>query len=109
MTSDESLEQQLLARIATLDPKLAAQNAEQMMEKGQLPATIAEVISQLRRQDPEAAEKLADKTVKKLQATNLLTNTEAGGLVQTLLRLGPRTGNEPDVRTGPDPRTGGLR
>ena len=101
MTSDESLEQQLLARIAAIDPKLAAQNAEQMLEKGQLPATIAEVINQLRKQDPEAAEKLADKTVKKLQATNLLANTEAGGLVQTLLRLGPRTGNEPQAGRPP--------
>ena len=94
MTSDENLEQQLLGRIASLDPKLAAQNAEQMMEKGQLPATLAEVINQLRKQDPEAAEKLADKTVKKLQATNLLTNTDAAGLVQTLLRPGPRTAGE---------------
>lgn len=101
MTSDENLEQQLLARIASLDPKLAAQNAEQMIEKGQLPASIAEVISQLRTQDPDAAEKLADKTVKKLQATNLLTNPEAGGLVQTLLRLGPLTNNEP--RSGRSP------
>ena len=91
VTSDESLEQQLLTRIAAIDPKLAAQNAEQMMEKGQLPATLADVINQLRKQDPEAAEKLADKAVKKLQATNLLTNSEAGGLVQALLRLGPRT------------------
>ena len=101
MTSDETLEQQLLSRIAFLDPKLAAQNAEQMIEKGQLPATITEVINQLRTQDPEAAEKLADKTVKKLQATNLLTNTEASGLVQTLLRLGPRTGNEPQSGRSP--------
>ena len=101
INADENLEQQLLARIASLDPKLAAQNAEQMLEKGQLPATIAEVISQLRRQDPDAAEKLADKTVKKLQATNLLTNPEAGGLVQTLLRLGPLTNNEP--RSGRSP------
>ena len=101
ITSDENLEQQLLGRIASTDPKLAALNAEQMMEKGQLPATIAEVINQLRRQDPEAAEKLADKTVKKLQATNLLTNTEAGGLVQTLLRLGPYTNSDP--RSGPSP------
>ncbi|HEX7334917.1 MAG TPA: hypothetical protein VF290_25665 [Pyrinomonadaceae bacterium] len=101
MTTDENLEQQLLARIASLDPKLAAQNAEQMIEKGQLPASIAEVINQLRRQDPDAAEKLADKTVKKLQATNLLTNPEAGGLVQTLLRLGPLTNSEP--RSGRSP------
>lgn len=101
MTSDENLEQQLLARIAALDPKLAAQNAEQMMEKGQLPPTITEVINQLRKQDPEAANKLADKTVKKIQATNLLTNTGAGGLVQNLLRNGPRTSDEPQVGRTP--------
>jgi hypothetical protein len=88
-TSDESLEQTLLGRIAALDPKLAAQNAEQMMDKGQFPVSLPEVIGQLQRQDPEAAAKLADKTVKKIQATNLLANTEAGGLVQILLRGGP--------------------
>ena len=94
MSTDENLEQQLLGRIAALDPKLAAQNAEQMMDKGQLPASLAEVINQLRKQDPEAAAKLADKTLKKIQATNLLTNSEANGLVQTLLRLGPRTAGD---------------
>ena len=94
MSSDENLEQQLLGRIAALDPKLAAQNAEQMMDKGQLPASLGEVISQLRKQDPEAAAKLADKTLKKIQATNLLTNSEANGLVQSLLRLGPRTAGD---------------
>jgi hypothetical protein len=94
ITSEDNLEQQLLGRIAALDPKFAAQNAEQMMDKGKFPASLTEVISQLRKQDPEAAQKLADKTVKKLQATNLLTNTETTGLVQTLLRLGPRTSSE---------------
>jgi hypothetical protein len=90
MTSDESLEQTLLGRIAALDPKLAAQNAEQMMDKGQFPMTIPEVINQLYKQDADAAEKLADRTVKKLQAANLLTQTQTGGLVQALLRAGPR-------------------
>jgi hypothetical protein len=90
LTSEETLEQTLLGRIAALDPKLAAQNADQMMDKGQFPRTLPEVINQLQRQDPDAAEKLADKTVKRLQATNLLTNSEAGVLVQTLLALGPR-------------------
>lgn len=94
MTSDENLEQQLLGRIAALDPKLAAQNAEQMIDKGQLPVTLANVINQLRTQDAAAADKLTDKTVKKIQATNLLNNIEATGLVQTLLRLGPRTAGD---------------
>ena len=90
LTSEETLEQQLLARIAALDPKLAALNAEQMLEKGQFPRTLPEVINQLYRQDPEAAAKLADKTVKRIQAANLLTNNEAGVLIQTLLMPGPR-------------------
>ena len=99
MVSDDNLEQQLLGRIAALDPKLAAQNAEQMIDKGQLPPTLADVINQLRTQDPAAADKLTDKTLKKIQATNLLSNTEVTGLVQTLLRLGPRTSG--DTSTAP--------
>lgn len=106
MTSEENLEQQLLARIATLDPKLAAQNAEQMIDKGQFPRTLPEVINQLRRQDAEAAEKLADKTVKKIQAANLLTNNEASMLVQVLLAPGIRLpategAAQPTSRRGP--------
>ena len=88
--AEENLEQTLLGRIAALDPKLAAQNAEQMIEKGQFPRTLPEVINELRRQDAEAADKLTDKTVKRLQAANLLTNNEASGLVQGLLTPGPR-------------------
>ena len=97
--SDENLEMNLLGRIAALDPKFAAQNAEQMLEKGQFPVTIGEVITQLRKQDPDAADKLSDKTVKRLQAANLLTNTEASGLLVTLLRPGPRTAG--DTTTAP--------
>ncbi len=90
LNQDDNLEQTLLARIAALDPKLAAQNAEQMMEKGQFPRTMGDVINQLRRQDSEAAAKLADKTVKRIQSANLVTSIEAGSLAQTLLNPGPR-------------------
>jgi hypothetical protein len=90
VTSEENLEQVLLGRIASLDPKLAAQNAEQMMDKGQFPSTLPQVINQLYKQDADAADKLADKTVKKIQASNILTKPETSGLVQGLLRSGPR-------------------
>jgi hypothetical protein len=90
VNQEENLEQMLLSRIASLDPKLAAQNAEQMMDKGQFPRSVTEVMNQLRAQDPEAAAKLGDKTVKKLQATNLLTNNQATTLAQLLLVVGPR-------------------
>ncbi|HSL53181.1 MAG TPA: hypothetical protein VK868_02255 [Pyrinomonadaceae bacterium] len=94
VTSEENLEQVLLGRISSLDPKLAAQNAEQMMEKGQFPTTLPQVINQLYKQDPDAAEKLADKTVKKLQASNILTKPETGPLAQGLLRAGPRPASD---------------
>ena len=90
VNQEENLEQMLLSRIASLDPKLAATNAEQMMDKGQFPRSLSEVLSQLRAQDPEAATKLGDKTVKKLQAANLLTNPQAAALAQSLLMAGPR-------------------
>src|SRR5688572_21706038 len=103
LNPDDSLEQMLLGRIASLDPKLAAQNAEQMMDKGQFPRTLPEVINQLNKQDAEAAAKLTDKTVKKLQTANLLTNAEAGMLVQSLLATGPRL---PENATGTAPSYG---
>ncbi len=90
VNTEENLEQMLLGRIAALDPKLAAQNAELMMEKGQFPRTLTEVIDQLYRQDAEAGAKLADKTVKRLQGANILTNNEAASLAQTLLSGGVR-------------------
>lgn len=90
LNPEENLEQALLARVAALDPKLAAQTAEQMMEKGQFPRTLPDVINQLYRHDPEAAAKLADKTVKKIQATNVLVNQEANTLAQLLIGFGPR-------------------
>ncbi|PYS67145.1 MAG: hypothetical protein DMF69_23950 [Acidobacteria bacterium] len=88
--AEDSLEQTLLGRVAALDPKLAAQNAEEMMQKGQFPRTVADVITQLQQQDAEAANKLADKTVKRIQSANILTNNEAGNLAQTLIAPGPR-------------------
>jgi hypothetical protein len=103
LVSDDNLEQQLLGRIATVDPKLAAQNAEQMMDKGQFPTTIPEVIDQLYKQDADAAEKLADRTVKKIQAANILTKTEAANLVQALLRAGPRPASDKNNSTANAP------
>jgi len=90
LNSDENLEQALLARVAALDPKLAAQNADQMMEKGQFPRSLGEIINQLQRQDADAAAKLADKTVKRIQSVNLLANNDASMLAQILLSPGPR-------------------
>lgn len=101
--SEENLEQMLLGRIAALDPKLAAQNAEQMMEKGQFPRTVTEVINQLAKQDPEAATKLADRTVKRIQGANILTNNEATALAQSLLAGGVRLPANPSATNATTP------
>jgi hypothetical protein len=90
LNSEENLEQALLAQVAALDPKMAAQTAEQMLEKGQFPRSLTQVINQLQRQDQEAAAKLTDKTLKRIQAANILTNSEASSLALALLAPGPR-------------------
>jgi hypothetical protein len=102
LNSDENLEQTLLGRVATLDPKFAAQNAEQMMEKGQFPRSLGEVINQLQRQDAEAASKLTDKTVKRIESANLLTNNDASMLAQTLITPGPRLPAPADTNSTTD-------
>ncbi len=94
---EDNLEQVLLGRIGALDPKLAAQNAELMMDKGQFPRSLTEVLNHLFMQDFDAAAKLADKTGRRLQTTNLLTNPEAASLAQTLLVRGPRSAEKPAV------------
>ncbi|HXQ71055.1 MAG TPA: hypothetical protein VN844_11235, partial [Pyrinomonadaceae bacterium] len=96
-TPEDNLEQMLLGRIAAIDPKFAAQNAEQMMDKGQFPRSLTEVLNNLFMQDYDAAAKLADKTATRLQTTNLLTNPEAAGLAQALLVRGPRSAEKPRV------------
>jgi hypothetical protein len=88
--ADENLEQSLLARVALLDPKLALQNAEQLLDKGQYPRSLASVLYQLQQKDKEAANKLEDKLVQQLQSANLLGSMDAGNLAISLLAGGPR-------------------
>jgi hypothetical protein len=88
--AEENLEQILLSRIALVDPKLALQNAEQLLEKGQYPRTLASVLYQLQQKDKEAAAKLEDKLVLRLQSANMLASIDAGNLAISLLAGGPR-------------------
>lgn len=88
--AEATLERNLLAAIAATDPKLALQNAEELLEKGQYSSALATVLAQLQRKDKEAAAKFQDKLLKKLQAENLLTNQGASNLAMSLLRPGPK-------------------
>ncbi len=87
---DLNLEENLLARVAATDPKLAAQKIEEALAKGQYPNTLAQVLAELEPQDKEAAAKLTAKVVSKLQSENMLANAQAGNLAWNLLRAGPR-------------------
>jgi len=87
---DNNLEENLLARVAAIDPKLAAQKVEEALGKGQYPNTLAQVLGGLESQDKDAATKLTAKVVSKLQSENMLANVQAQMLALNLLRAGPR-------------------
>lgn len=85
-----SLEQSLVAAIAANDPKTAAKNAQGWLDKGEYPASFSKVLSQLQSKDAEAATKLSDQLVKKMQPEELLLKSDAVRLSLSLLRPGPR-------------------
>ena len=87
---DTNLEQNLLAQVAALDPKLAAQKAEEALAKDQFPITLARVLAELQTKDKETFAKLSEKVVSRLQSANMLSNSEAGALAFSLLQPGPR-------------------
>jgi hypothetical protein len=103
--SESGLEMELLAQIAANDPKLALKNAEEAIDKGQFPRTLAKVIDQLGRTDKESAAKLSDKLTRRLRSDTLLSNQDASGLAIELLRNGPRPTGRP-VATSVNGRTG---
>lgn len=92
--AEDNVEQTLLAQVAALDPKLALQNAEQLLDKGQYPRTLRDVLAQLQLKDKEAAAKLRDKLLKRLQSENMLANLDAGNLALSLLQPGPRPADD---------------
>lgn len=108
---DNDLEENLLARIAAIDPKLAAQKVEEALVKGQYPNTLVQVLAGLESQDKEAASKLTAKVLSKLQSENILGNVQAQMLAMNLLRAGPRpaqnaTSNVPTATNQPVTNTG---
>lgn len=95
LDSETNLEQNLLAQIAATDPKVAMQNAEELLNKGQNPSSLARVLAQLQFKDKEAYTRLTEKLLNRLQAENLLANREASNLALSLLQPGPRPTDAP--------------
>jgi hypothetical protein len=85
-----SLEQSLVAVIAANDPKTALKNAQGWVDKGEYPSSLSKVLSQIQSKDAEAATKLSDQLVKKLQPEEILLKPDAARLSLSLLRPGPR-------------------
>src|SRR6266404_3533231 len=105
--SQNSLEQSLVAAIAANDPKTAARNARGWLDKGEYPASFSKVLSQLQAKDAEAATKLSDQLVKKMQPEELLLKSDAVRLSLSLLRSGPRAQQKSGDQTPPaQPVTG---
>ncbi|MBA3356258.1 MAG: hypothetical protein H0U18_10075 [Pyrinomonadaceae bacterium] len=99
LDSEEGLEERLLAQVAQLDPRLALQNAEQMLDKGQYSRSLAQVLAQLQTKDKDAAARLEDKLIKRLQSANILSAPDAGTLALSLLRPGPRPADSGTIPT----------
>ena len=72
------------------------------LDKGQYSRSLAQVLAQLQTKDKDAAAKLEDKLVKRLQSANILSAPDAGTLALSLLRPGPRPA---DGATIPTPAT----
>ena len=94
--AQDNLEQNLVAVIAANDPKTAMKNAQEWLDKGEYPASIQRVLSQVQQKDAESATKLAEKLVSQLQPEELLAKQDAARLSLNILRTGPR----PDKKAG---------
>lgn len=100
--SQNNLEQSLVAAIAANDPKTALKNAQEWLTKGQYPASLTKVISQLQGKDADSALKLTDQLVKRMQPEEMLAKQDAVRIAMALLRSGPR----PDKKTADGSQSG---
>ncbi len=94
-----NLEQNLLATIATTDPKFAYQKAVESLDKGEFPTSLNRILTQLQTKDAELFKKLSDKTLSRLASDSLLSSREATSVAVNLLMSGPRATNTAGVAT----------
>jgi hypothetical protein len=101
---EQNLEANLLSQVSALDPKLALQNAEQSLDKGEYSRALAEVLARLQQKDKESAQRLQEKILRKLRTENLLANSDAGALTIALLQPGPKVNDSTTSNTSPNTR-----
>jgi len=101
-----NLEQNLLAAIATTDPKFAYQKAVESLDKGEFPTALNRILTQLQPKDAELFKKLSDKTMSRLASDSLLASREATSVAVNLLMSGPSATNTAGVATTADANAG---
>jgi len=84
-----NLEQQLLATVASTDPKYAYQKAVEALDKNEFPTSLARILTQLQSKDAELFKKLSDKTLNRLASDSLLASGQASSVAISLLTPGP--------------------
>ncbi|MDQ3687970.1 MAG: hypothetical protein M3430_20525 [Acidobacteriota bacterium] len=96
------LEQSLAAQVATNDPKLALQIAEESLSKG-ISRAVLPLLHRLLKKDREAGAKLGSSVVAKLRSVNFNANPEAAEIAFSLLSMStqPQT-NEPNAKQQQD-------
>jgi hypothetical protein len=106
-----NLEQNLLATIATTDPKVAYQKANESLDKGEFPTALNRVLAQLQEKDKEAFTKLSEKTLNRLNPNTLLSNRDATSVAMSLLTPGPRAADTSTTTATatPQPNSNGNR
>jgi len=97
-----NLEQNLLATIATTDPKFAYQRAVESLDKGEFPTALNRILTELQSKDAELFKKLSDKALGRLASDSLLASREATSVAVNLLIAGPRATNTAGVATTTD-------
>jgi hypothetical protein len=85
-----NLEQNLLAVIAANDPKVAYQKAAEALDKGEYPAALSSILSQLQAKDPDNFKKLTEKTLSHLGSDDIAATRGAATLATALLMPGPK-------------------
>src|SRR6185369_1885571 len=88
-----NLEQQLLATVATTDPKYAYQKAIESLDKNEFPQSLNRILTQLQTKDQELFKKLSDKTLNRLASDSLLGSGQATSVAMNLLMPGPVPAN----------------
>jgi hypothetical protein len=100
---DRQMDLNLAAQIASSDPKLAAEIAEESLSKG-LTYQLPGLVTAIREKDPEAAARLASDIMTKLRTEKFESNREARNVAISLLQAATEAA-EMDAKNSPKKAT----